>query len=295
MRWRDAIVMILVFVVGFAAGQEVPGRARPPATDSPAPPVTVPAAPPGPLPEGLSGEEKRDIEVFRRAQASVVFITSLALRRSPFAFDVQQIPQGSGSGFVWDRRGHIVTNFHVIQQGDAFAVTLSDQSEWEAKVAGVAPDKDLALLKITAPADRLIPLPVGVSRGLLVGQRVLAVGNPFGLDHSLTVGVVSALGRELQSPNGRRIRDVIQTDAAINPGNSGGPLLDSTGRLIGVNAAIFSPSGASAGIGFAVPVDTVSRLMPQLIERGRALEAGIGATFIPESYNRQLGIQGVAL
>jgi S1-C subfamily serine protease len=295
MRWRDAIVMVLVFVVGFAAGQEVPDRARPPATDSPTPPATVPAAPPGPLPEGLSGEEKRDIEVFRRAQASVVFITSLALRRSPFSFDVQQIPQGSGSGFVWDRRGHIVTNFHVIQEGDAFAVTLSDQSEWEAKVAGVAPDKDLALLKISAPADRLIPLPVGVSRGLLVGQRVLAVGNPFGLDHSLTVGVVSALGRELQSPNGRRIRDVIQTDAAINPGNSGGPLLDSTGRLIGVNAAIFSPSGASAGIGFAVPVDTVSRLIPQLIERGRALEAGIGATFIPESYNRQLGIQGVAL
>ncbi|HMH53885.1 MAG TPA: trypsin-like peptidase domain-containing protein [Candidatus Acidoferrum sp.] len=295
MRWRDAIVMVLVFVVGFAAGQGVPGRSRPPATDFSAPPVTVPAAPPGPLPEGLSGEEKRDIEVFRRAQGSVVFITSLALRRSPFSFDVQQIPQGTSSGFVWDRRGHIVTNFHVIQEGDAFAVTLSDQSEWEAKVAGVAPAKDLAVLKISAPADRLVPLPVGVSRGLLVGQRVLAVGNPFGLDHSLTVGVVSALGRELQSPNGRRIRDVIQTDAAINPGNSGGPLLDSTGRLIGVNAAIFSPSGASAGIGFAVPVDTVNRLIPQLIERGRALEAGIGATFIPESYNRQLGIQGAAL
>ena len=299
MKWRDAIVMVLVFVVGFAAGQGLPGRSRQPATDSSTQrepsPVAVPASSVGPLPEGLSGEEKRDIEVFRRAQASVVFITSLALRRSLFSFDVQQIPQGTGSGFVWDRRGHIVTNFHVIQEGDAFAVTLSDQSEWEAKVAGVAPAKDLALLKITAPADRLIPLTVGASRGLLVGQRVLAVGNPFGLDHSLTVGVVSALGRELQSPNGRRIRDVIQTDAAINPGNSGGPLLDSTGRLIGVNAAIFSPSGASAGIGFAVPVDTVNRLIPQLIERGRALEAGIGATFIPESYNRQLGIQGVAL
>src|SRR5262249_42083329 len=163
-------------------------------------------------------------------------------------------------------------------EGDAFAVTLADQSEWEAKVAGVAPGKDLALLRITAPADRLVPLPVGASRGLLVGQRVLAVGNPFGLDHSLTVGVVSAPGPELQSHNGRRIRDVIQTDAAINPGNSGGPLLDSTGRLIGVNAAIFSPSGASAGIGFAVPVDTVSRLVPQLIDKGRVLEAGIGVT-----------------
>ena len=297
MRWRDAIVMVLIFLVGFAAGQGVPGRPRQPAKETPREPApaAAPTAPGAPLPEGLSGEEKRDIEVFRRAQPSVVFITSLALRRSLFSFDVQQIPQGTGSGFVWDRRGHIVTNFHVIQEGDAFAVTLSDQSEWEAKVAGVAPAKDLALLKINAPADRLVPLTVGVSRGLLVGQRVLAVGNPFGLDHSLTVGVVSALGRELQSPSGRRIRDVIQTDAAINPGNSGGPLLDSAGRLIGVNAAIFSPSGASAGIGFAVPVDTVSRLIPQLIERGRALEAGIGATFIPESYNAQLGIRGVAV
>src|SRR5216683_1274136 len=299
MRRRDAIVMVLIFVVGFAAGHGVPGRVGRPATDAPAERgterATTPATPLAPLPEGLSGEEKRDIEVFRRAQASVVFITSRALRRSLFSFDVQQIPQGTGSGFVWDRRGHIVTNFHVIQEGDAFAVTLSDQSEWEAKVAGVAPAKDLALLKINAPADRLIPLTVGASRGLLVGQRVLAVGNPFGLDHSLTVGVVSALGRELRSPSGRRIRDVIQTDAAINPGNSGGPLLDSTGRLIGVNAAIFSPSGASAGIGFAVPVDTVSRLIPQLIERGRALEAGIGASFIPESYNAQLGVRGVAI
>ena len=155
MRWRGAIVMILVFVVGFAAGQELPGWARQPSTDSatsrePAPDA-VPAASMAPLPEGLTGEEKRDIEVFRRAQASVVFITSLALRRSLFSFDVQQIPQGTGSGFVWDRRGHIVTNFHVIQEGDAFAVTLSDQSEWEAKVAGVAPAKDLAILKITAP------------------------------------------------------------------------------------------------------------------------------------------------
>jgi S1-C subfamily serine protease len=297
MSWRDVIVMVLVFVVGFAAGRGVLSPARQPGPETSPPGDASTAAPAAlaPIPEGLSGEEKRDIEVFRRAQPSVVYITSLALRRSLFSFDVQQIPQGTGSGFVWDRRGHIVTNFHVIQEGDAFAVTLSDQSEWEAKVAGAAPAKDLAVLKITAPADRLVPLALGASRGLLVGQRVLAVGNPFGLDHSLTVGVVSALGRELQSPSGRRIRDVIQTDAAINPGNSGGPLLDSAGRLIGVNTAIFSPTGASAGIGFAVPVDTVNRLVPQLIERGRAVEAGIGATFIPESYNAQLGISGVAL
>jgi S1-C subfamily serine protease len=298
MRLRSVIAMVVIFGVGFAFGQGLPGRLRSPAGPETGPGpavVSVPSSVVAPVPEGLTPEEKRDIDVFRRAQPSVVYITSIALRRSLFSFDVQQIPQGTGSGFVWDQRGHIVTNFHVIQQGDAFSVTLADQSEWEAKVAGVAPEKDLAVLKITAPAASLVPLTPGTSRGLLVGQRVLALGNPFGLDHSLTVGVVSALGRELQSPNGRRIRDVIQTDAAINPGNSGGPLLDSTGRLIGVNTAIFSPSGVSAGIGFAVPVDTVSRLIPQLIAGGRAVQAGIGATFIPESYNDQLGIRGVAL
>jgi S1-C subfamily serine protease len=183
----------------------------------------------------------------------------------------------------------------MIQEGQAFAVTLADQSELEAKVVGVAPEKDLAVIRVTAPADKLVPLARGSSRNLLVGQRVLAVGNPFGLDHSLTVGVVSALGRELRSPSGRRIRDVIQTDAAINPGNSGGPLLDSSGRLIGVNSAIYSPSGAFAGIGFAVPVDTVSRLIPQLIGGGRAVQAGIGVTLLPETYHARLGIEGVAI
>jgi S1-C subfamily serine protease len=244
----------------------------------------------------LTAEERRTIEIFRRARPAVVFITSVALRRDVFTLDVQQMPAGTGSGFVWDRQGHIVTNFHVIQQGDAFSVTLADQSEWDARVVGAAPEKDLAVLRIEAPRDRLTPLTPGTSRTLLVGQHVYAVGNPFGLDHSLTTGVVSALGRELRSPTGRRIRDVIQTDAAINPGNSGGPLLDSGGRLIGVSTAIFSPSGASAGIGFAVPVDTVTRLVPQLISRGRAVQAGIGATFIPERFNAAIGVrEGVAL
>jgi S1-C subfamily serine protease len=243
----------------------------------------------------LTTDERRDIEVFRRAQPSVVFITSVAVRRDVFSFDVQQIPQGTGSGFVWDDLGHIVTNFHVIQEGDAFAVTLGDQSEWEARVVGAAPDKDLAVLRIKAPRERLVPLARGTSRSLLVGQRVLALGNPFGLDHSLTVGVVSALGRELRSPSGRRIGDVIQTDAAINPGNSGGPLLDSSGRLIGVNAAIFSPSGASAGIGFAVPVDTVTRLVPQLIAHGKVAQPGIGVSLIPRHYAAQLGVEGVPI
>jgi S1-C subfamily serine protease len=244
----------------------------------------------------LMPEERRTIDIFRRARPSVVFITSVALRRDLFTLDVQQIPSGTGSGFVWDREGHVVTNFHVIQQGDAFSVTLADQSEWDARVIGTAPDKDLAVLKIRAPRERLTPLMPGTSRTLLVGQHVYAVGNPFGLDHSLTTGVVSALGRELRSPSGRRIRDVIQTDAAINPGNSGGPLLDSGGRLIGVSTAIFSPTGASAGIGFAVPVDAVTRLVPQLITRGRAIVAGIGATFIPERFNAAVGVkEGVAV
>jgi S1-C subfamily serine protease len=257
--------------------------------------VLVPASSLAPLPEDLTAEERRDIEVFRRAAPSVVYITTIAIRRRPFSLDLLQIPQGTGSGFVWDRDGHVVTNFHVIQQGDAFAVGLGDQSEWEATVAGTAPDRDLAVLRIKAPAEKLAPLARGRSRDLVVGQRVLAVGNPFGLDHSLTVGVVSAVGRELRAPSGRRIRDVIQTDAAINPGNSGGPLLDSSGRVVGVNSAIYSPSGAFAGIGFAVPIDAVSRLVPQLIARGRSIQPGIGVTLIPTRYNPQLGIEGVAI
>ncbi len=301
MKGRSLIAALILFGLGLVVGRAIPAdrvaRGPEPSAPGTTPPgmVLVPEATLTPLPEGVSGEEKRDVEVFRRARASVVYITSLALRRSPLSFDVQQIPQGTGSGFVWDQDGNIVTNFHVTQQAQALSVTLADQSEWEAKVAGAAPDKDVAVLRIKAPRDKLVPLVRGNSQGLVVGQRVLAVGNPFGLDHSLTVGVVSALGRELRSPNGRRIRDVIQTDAAINPGNSGGPLLDSSGRLIGVNTAIFSPSGAFAGIGFAVPVDTVTRLVPQLIAKGRIATAGIGVSLIPTRYNAQLGIDGVAI
>jgi S1-C subfamily serine protease len=300
MKLRTLVAVVVIFGLGVAVGRvmsadRVARAPEPPSTPSQPGTVLVPTTTVGPLPEGLSADEKRDIEVFRRARASVVFITNLAVRRGLLSFDVQQIPQGSGSGFVWDQQGHVVTNFHVIQQSQALAVTFSDQSEYEAKVVGAAPDNDIAVLRISAPAEKLVPLTPGRSQGLLAGQRVLAVGNPFGLDQSLTVGVVSALGRELKSPSGRRIRDVIQTDAAINPGNSGGPLLDSSGRLIGVNTAIFSPSGAFAGIGFAVPVDTVARLVPQLISKGRITQAGIGVTLIPHQYNAQLGIEGIAI
>jgi S1-C subfamily serine protease len=301
MRARSLILAGIVFALGLLVGRAIPAdRSRTQAPEAPSsavPPgmVLVPDATLAPLPEGVTAEEKRDVEVFRRTRAAVVNITSLALRRSPLSFDVQQIPQGTGSGFVWDQNGHIVTNFHVTQQAQALSVTLADQSEWEATVVGAAPDKDVAVLRVKAPREKLVALARGTSQGLLVGQRVLAVGNPFGLDHSLTVGVVSALGRELRSPNGRRIRDVIQTDAAINPGNSGGPLLDSSGRLIGVNTAIYSPSGAFSGVGFAVPVDTVTRLVPQLIAHGRIATAGIGVTLIPQRYNAQLGIDGIAI
>ncbi len=248
-----------------------------------------------PLPEGISAEERRDIEVFRRGSASVVFITNYTRQIDFFSFDAVDTPSGTGSGFVWDREGHIVTNFHVIEDGTKFSVTLGD-AEYEAVVVGAAPDKDLAVLKVDAPGGRLVPLVVGRSSDLCVGQRVLAVGNPFGFDHTLTTGVVSGLGRELRSPSGRRIRDVIQTDAAINPGNSGGPLLDSSGRLIGINSAIYSPSGASAGISFAVPIDTVSRLVPQLIRYGRIKQPGIaGATLVSDAIARSNGIEGVPI
>ncbi len=248
---------------------------------------------------GLAGdlgpEEIRQIEVFRRAAPSVVNVHSLALRRNLFSLDVFEIPRGSGSGFVWDREGHVVTNFHVLEGGSSFQVTLSDQSTWEAKLVGAAPAKDLAVLRIDAPRRKLDPLELGHSSTLVAGQKVLALGNPFGLDHSLTVGVVSALGRELRAPNGRTIRDVIQTDAAINPGNSGGPLLDSSGRLIGVNSAIYSPSGASAGVGFAVPVDTVRRLVPQLIQHGRPIRPGIGIVPLSEAIAARNELEGVVI
>ncbi|HXT49596.1 MAG TPA: trypsin-like peptidase domain-containing protein [Thermoanaerobaculia bacterium] len=300
--------LLPALLLGFVAGQLVPGvlpaakvtpaAQRRPAMQAPGTGLLdAPAASPQlpPIPTGLSDEEKRDISIFRRASRSVAFITSIALRRDLFTFDVMQIPQGAGSGFLWDEQGHVVTNYHVISQGSSFQVTLSDHTDWPAEVVGYAPDKDIAVLRIDAPRESLAPLELGGSRGLVVGQRVLAIGNPFGLDQTLTVGVVSALGRELTSPSGRTIRDVVQTDAAINPGNSGGPLLDSTGHLIGVNTAIYSPSGTSAGIGFAVPVDTVKRLVPQIIRFGKPLQPGVGIVPLSDQWSQQIGIQGVAV
>jgi S1-C subfamily serine protease len=243
----------------------------------------------------LNDDERATVELFQRAAPAVVFITSLELRRSAFRFDVTQIPRGTGSGFVWDDHGHVVTNFHVIQGADAARVTLADQTSWEAKLVGAAPEKDLAVLKIEASADHLHALPMGAAGELQVGQAVFAIGNPFGLDHTLTTGVISALGREIGSVTGVPIRDVIQTDAAINPGNSGGPLLDSSGRLIGVNTAIYSPSGAYAGVGFAIPVDTVQWVVPDLIRHGRVMRPTLGVQLASAQVARQLGIRGALI
>jgi S1-C subfamily serine protease len=224
----------------------------------------------------LAPAEQATVELFRNAAPSVVYITKLAVRADPFRRNFLEIPEGTGSGFLWDDRGHVVTNFHVIEGADGARVTLADQSTWSAELVGYVAEKDLAVLRIDAPRERLRPLPIGASHDLAVGQHVFAIGNPFGLDHTLSTGVVSGLEREIMSAARRPITGVIQTDAAINPGNSGGPLLDSAGRLIGVNTAIYSPSGASAGIGFAVPVDTVQRIVPQLIAHGRVIRPSLG-------------------
>lgn len=243
----------------------------------------------------LAADEKNTIDIFRNAAPSVVYITSIAVRRNLFSLNVYEMPQGTGSGFIWDRQGRVVTNYHVISDASRLEVTLADHSTWKAALVGAAPDRDLAVVQISAPADKLRPIVIGASKDLLVGQKVFAIGNPFGLDQTLTTGVVSALGREITAVTGRTIHNVIQTDAAINPGNSGGPLLDSAGRLIGVNTAIYSPSGSSAGIGFAVPVDEVNRVVPQIIAKGKLIRPGLGITLANRRLTDELGLEGVMI
>lgn len=246
-------------------------------------------------PRVLNQEESATISLFEEAAPSVAFINTSTFRQNYWTSDINEIPRGSGSGFVWDKAGHVVTNFHVIQDADKATVTLSDQSTWEADLVGYAPEKDLAILKISAPRNKLVPIPIGDSQDLMVGQSVYAIGNPFGLDQTLTTGIISALGREIKSRTGTPIRDVIQTDAAINPGNSGGPLLDSQGRLIGVNTAIFSPSGAYAGIGFSIPVDQVSWVVPDLIKYGKVKRPSLGVDLLNQSYSTRAKIEGAVI
>ena len=264
--WLVAILLILVAVLFFRLTGGNPSKLF----DTNAQPRMVTAR------GDLSDAETSQIELFHAASPSVVYITTSTVAQDRFNLNLFEIPQGSGSGIVWDSDGHIVTNYHVIRGAQVAKVTLADGSSWNARYVGAAPDKDIAVLKIDAPQVRLTPILIGESANLEVGQKVFAIGNPFGLNLSLTTGVLSGLGREMQSPVKITIHNVIQTDAAINPGNSGGPLLDSAGRLIGINAAIYSPSGASAGIGFAIPVDTVNRIVPQLIRTGKIDQPGLG-------------------
>ncbi len=243
----------------------------------------------------LTNSEAATINLFEKSAPSVCYITTLSQRRDFWSRDISEIPSGSGSGFIWDDEGHVITNFHVIQKASSFKVTLADQSTWDAEIVGVEPNKDLAVLRISAPIEKIKPIPLGQSSTLRVGQTVYAIGNPFGLDQTLTTGVISALGREITSIGGRPIRDVIQTDAAINPGNSGGPLLDSSGRLIGVNTMIYSPSGASAGIGFSIPSDEVNWVVSDLIKYGEVRRPKLGVELLPPQYAQRWDIEGAMI
>lgn len=230
------------------------------------------------VPRGdLSADELSTIEVFKEVSPSVVHVTTMAVRRDKFTLDVHEIPAGTGSGFVWDREGHIVTNLHVVSAGQGAMVTLADNTSYSARFVGYDASNDLAVLKINAPSGKLKPISLGVSHDLQVGQKVFAIGSPFELDHTLTTGIISGLNRTIGTDTGK-IHGAIQTDAAINPGNSGGPLLDSAGLLVGVNTAIVSESGGSHGVGFAVPVDVINLAVPDLIRDGSISRPWLGVT-----------------
>ena len=259
------------------------------------------AEPPGlplnkPLPAYLTPDEANTIDVFRRASANVVNISNVQLARQPFSYNVSEVPAGTGTGFVWDLSGHVVTNFHVVKDASKLIVSFKDGKSLPAKLVGTEERKDIAVLKVELPRDmQFAPLPVANSSDLLVGQKAIAIGSPFGLDQTLTKGVISALGRSIPGVGGVTIRDMIQTDASINPGNSGGPLIDSRGYLMGMNTVIFSNSGSSSGIGFAVPANTISRIVSQLIAHGRVQQPGLGITSFDDSVTARLGVKGVIL
>ena len=246
----------------------------------------------------LADDEKNTIGVFESASPSVAYITTTQRALDYWTRNVMQVPRGSGSGFVWDEAGHVVTNFHVIAGAQTALVRLSGEREFSATLVGASPEHDIAVLRITVPVDPPPALPIGSSADLRVGQKVYAIGNPFGLDRTLTTGIISALDRTIESPAGRSIERVIQTDAAINPGNSGGPLLDSAGRLIGMNTAIYSSSGSSAGIGFAVPIDTINRIVPRIVAEGKYLRPILGISAddrIAQQLLDQVGLEGVPI
>jgi len=295
------VLLSLVLLGGFVAGQSWTEKTQESATNSYVEQAenqkvltgTMKAQERSALPPSdLAAAEKSTIRLFERATPSVVYITTSNFQRSYYSRNAMEVPRGSGSGFIWDRNGHIITNYHVIQGAERYQVTLADQTTYDAELVGEAPSKDLAVLRIKAPRQKLSPLPVGSSNDLKVGQYAFAIGTPFGLDQTLTTGIISALGREIKSVAGIPIEDVVQTDAAINPGNSGGPLLDSSGRLIGVNTAIYSPSGASAGIGFSIPVDAVKWIVPDLIQFGSLQRPTLGVNLAPTQFTERMQIEG---
>jgi S1-C subfamily serine protease len=304
MRTRSRLLFLGMMLLGVVIGLLIPyslqrALSRTPAVPDPTPVAVAAAEPDAPAGRSdLDAEERHTIALFRTASRSVAYITTQVEQVDFWTRSVTEIPAGTGSGFVWDESGHVVTNFHVVRDATSAKVTLG-QDDYPARRVGYASDQDLAVLKIDAPREKLVPIAVGSSANLIVGQKVYAIGNPFGLDYTLTNGIVSALGRTIQSVSNVSIFDVIQTDAAINPGNSGGPLLDSSGRLIGVNTAIYSPSGASAGIGFAVPVDTVRRIVPELIAHGRIIRPVLGVQPVSGQMNayitQRLGVEGALL
>lgn len=283
--WLVAVLLMAVAFLMLRNAGMLPGFSPKAATE---PRVVTPRG-------NLAADEQSTIELFRKASPCVVHITTLTRRRDRLSLNVTEIPEGTGTGFLYDDAGHVVTNYHVIRSAQAARVSLADNSSWSAKLVGYEPNKDLAVLKIDAPAERLRKIDIGTSSDLQVGQKVFAIGCPFGLDQTLTTGVISGLGREIESVGGLPIEGVIQTDAAINPGNSGGPLLDSSGRLIGVNTMIVSPSGVYSGVGFAVPVDIVNEVVPELIRHGRIERAVLGISLFEDSIARRLGIQQGAL
>jgi S1-C subfamily serine protease len=278
-----------------AAVQGAAGEA--PSGASAAASQTAPPAAPGQTVANprLTEDEQNTIEVVRKTKNSVVFITNLQYFRDFFFTSDELVPQGSGSGFVWDDQGHLVTNFHVIAEGVKYMVSLPDQRQVDATLVGRDPTKDIAVLKLSEPVSGLAPVAIGTSRDLQVGQKVIAIGNPFGFDHTVTKGIVSALGRTMPGAGGVSIRDMIQTDASINPGNSGGPLLDSAGELIGMNTMI-AGSSTSTGVGFAVPVDTVKKVVPQIIQYGKVIRPDLGGvTFVRDEIARRSKVEGAVV
>ncbi len=294
--FKTALAVVGVLTVALNCNSRAQsGAMATPSAEPPAP--TASTAIPPLSPDSRTEDERNTIAVFRAVARSTVFVTERQLVIDYFRGQAEEVPAGAGSGFIWDMAGHVITNFHVVKDARSLVVTLQDHKSYEATIVGVEPRKDIAVLQIKAPNQELTPIRVAdkIPR-LEVGQKAIAIGNPFGLDQTLTTGVISAIGREVQGIGGVSIRDMVQTDAAINPGNSGGPLLDSSGRLIGMNTMIYSRSGTSAGIGFAVPVTSIARVVPQIIKTGHAEQVGLGIQIDPaQRLEQRANIEGVVV